>query len=107
MGLKDQQLALRWVNEHIEHFGGDPNEITVFGQSAGGASTHLHVLMDLSEGLFRRAIPMSGTADNLWAINPQLEQMLPMFALGNYGESYSRNMSILNNTFSKTIRQNH
>lgn len=82
MGLKDQQLALRWLKQHITHFGGDPEQITLFGQSAGGASTHLHVLMDSSAGLFRRAIVMSGSAGNYWAVQPESEQMLPMFALG-------------------------
>lgn len=50
MGLKDQLMAFRWVKENIEFFGGDPNNITVFGQSAGASSIHLHNLSPLSEG---------------------------------------------------------
>lgn len=82
MGLKDQQLAMRWVKEHIQNFGGDPEQITLFGQSAGGASAHLHVLMESSAGLFRRAIVMSGAAGNFWAVQAKTQQMLQMYALG-------------------------
>lgn len=66
-GLKDQHHALVWVKENIERFGGDPENITVFGESAGGASAHLHCLSPWSKGLFRRAILMSGNAFNAWA----------------------------------------
>lgn len=69
MGLKDQQLALKWVNVNIHLFGGDKNLITVFGHSAGSASTHYQVIAPSSEGLFRRAISMSGTASHSWAIH--------------------------------------
>lgn len=82
MGLKDQQLALRWVNEHIEHFGGDSKQITIYGESAGAASVHFHILMESSAGLFQRAIVSSGSAANIWATQPKAEQLLPMFQLG-------------------------
>ncbi|XP_011306600.1 venom carboxylesterase-6 [Fopius arisanus] len=66
MGLKDQSLALRWVHENIESFGGDPNRITIGGVSAGGASTHYHYLSPMSRGLFQGGISVSGTALDCW-----------------------------------------
>ncbi|KAL7646027.1 UNVERIFIED_CONTAM: hypothetical protein RMT77_002928 [Armadillidium vulgare] len=69
MGLKDQQLALKWVKGNIESFGGDSNSITIFGESAGGASVHYQVLSPGSKGLFNRAIIQSGTALCPWASN--------------------------------------
>ncbi|XP_013146991.1 PREDICTED: juvenile hormone esterase-like isoform X2 [Papilio polytes] len=68
-GLKDQVAALRWVKKNIGSFGGDPDNVTVFGESAGGASTALHVLSPLSHGLFRRAIPMSGVPFCDWSVS--------------------------------------
>ncbi|EDW02571.1 GH22069 [Drosophila grimshawi] len=62
MGLKDQRLALQWVQQHIESFGGDPQLVTIFGHSAGGISTHLHMLSPNSKGLFHGAMSLSGTA---------------------------------------------
>lgn len=62
-GLKDQQLALRWVQRNVKAFGGDPRRVTIFGQSAGGIATHLHMLSSKSEGLFQHVISMSGTAN--------------------------------------------
>lgn len=61
-GLKDQNLALKWIKENIENFGGNPNSITIFGASAGGASAQMHMMSPLSRGLFNRAICMSGLA---------------------------------------------
>lgn len=52
MGLKDQNMALRWVKEHIHAFNGNPEEITLTGLSAGGVSVHYHYLSPLSKGLF-------------------------------------------------------
>lgn len=60
-GLKDQRLAIEFIKNNIMKFGGNPNLITVFGQSAGGVSTHLQMLATPSyKKLFQRAIVMSG-----------------------------------------------
>jgi para-nitrobenzyl esterase len=61
-GLMDQILALRWLRQNIANFGGDPDNITVFGQSAGATDTVLLMISDLSKGLFQRAIAESGTS---------------------------------------------
>jgi para-nitrobenzyl esterase len=60
-GILDQIAALRWVQRNIAAFGGDPGNVTIFGQSAGGGSVVSHLVSPLSEGLFHRAIIQSGT----------------------------------------------
>ncbi|CAG9858055.1 unnamed protein product [Phyllotreta striolata] len=70
MGLKDQQLALKWVQKNIHLFGGDPKKVTIMGQSAGSASVTFQLLSPGSAGLFRGAIGCSGSALNDWAIQP-------------------------------------
>ncbi|XP_074527856.1 neuroligin-2b isoform X2 [Halichoeres trimaculatus] len=68
-GLLDQIQALRWLNENIGHFGGDPERITIFGSGAGAACVNLLILSHHSEGLFQRAIAQSGSAISSWAVN--------------------------------------
>lgn len=60
-GLKDICMALRWVKENIANFNGDPNNVTIWGQSAGGIATHLLLISPLAKGLFQKAIIQSGT----------------------------------------------
>lgn len=71
-GLKDQTFALKWIQRNIEKFGGDPEKVTICGESAGGASVHYHMISELSRDLFHRAIPMSGVAfNNGWTLHPR------------------------------------
>ncbi|XP_015788758.1 uncharacterized protein LOC107365717 [Tetranychus urticae] len=60
LGLWDQNLALQWVNQNIHLFGGDPNKVTIFGQSAGSMSVAYQILSPHSRGLFKGAIMESG-----------------------------------------------
>nr|XP_018917733.1 PREDICTED: esterase FE4-like [Bemisia tabaci] len=61
LGLKDQALAIKWVHENIEYFGGNPDLVTLFGESAGAMSAHLNLLSPLNKGLIHRVISMSGS----------------------------------------------
>lgn len=66
-GLKDQNLVLRWIRENIAAFGGDPDSVTIFGESAGGASGTYHMMSPMSKGLFHRVISQSGVNLDAWA----------------------------------------
>ena len=71
-GLMDQQLALRWVQQNIAAFGGDPGNVTIFGQSAGGLSVLANMASPHAGGLFHKAIVQSGA----------YELVLPPLAIG-------------------------
>ncbi|XP_075216251.1 juvenile hormone esterase-like [Lycorma delicatula] len=92
-GLKDQVLALRWVQKNINHFGGDPNQVTIAGYSAGSRSVLLHMLSPMSRGLFQRVIAMSSGATNPWAVtkNP-LERATKLSRLFNCTTENTKDM---------------
>ncbi|XP_073975346.1 venom carboxylesterase-6-like isoform X1 [Rhodnius prolixus] len=70
MGMKDQVMALVWVRKNIANFGGDPDQVTLIGESAGGASAHYHMYSPMSRGLFHKAVSQSGTAVSCWVTVP-------------------------------------
>ncbi|KAJ0057762.1 hypothetical protein NL108_017622, partial [Boleophthalmus pectinirostris] len=72
-GLWDQQAAIAWVHRNIRSFGGNPSNITLFGESAGGASVSFQTLTPHNKGLIRRAISQSGVALCPWGVieNPR------------------------------------
>ena len=65
-GFLDQRAALAWVRDHIAAFGGDPNNLAIAGQSAGGHSVSLHMVSPGSAGYFNRAIIQSSYASTRW-----------------------------------------
>ncbi|KAI0767254.1 alpha/beta-hydrolase [Fomes fomentarius] len=74
-GFYDQIQALKWIQQHIDAFGGDPRKVTINGQSAGGASVELHLVSHGSQGLFSQAIAQSVYRTPL----PLPEQQVPAF----------------------------
>ncbi|CAH2233125.1 jg13989 [Pararge aegeria aegeria] len=67
-GMKDQVAALRWIKNNIAQFGGDPNCVTLLGESSGASSVTYHMFSPMSTGLFHRVIAESGVCTNDWAI---------------------------------------
>ncbi|CAG2109096.1 unnamed protein product [Medioppia subpectinata] len=61
-GLWDQAMAMNWTQQYIAHFGGNPNDITVFGESAGAVSIGAHIISNVTNGYFNKAILQSGSA---------------------------------------------
>ncbi|KFB40837.1 AGAP011509-PA-like protein [Anopheles sinensis] len=66
-GLKDQTTLLQWVQRYIRHFGGDPQQVTFAGQSAGAGSVTHHLYIEQSRGLFHRMIALSGSMLGSWS----------------------------------------
>ncbi|XP_049851859.1 esterase FE4-like [Schistocerca gregaria] len=97
LGMKDQVLALKWIKQNIRAFGGNPDEVTISGQSSGGSAVHYHVLSPLSKGLFKRAIAQSGSALSPWAFTTNATDRTFRYAsyLGFIGETTSELMEFL------------
>jgi para-nitrobenzyl esterase len=82
-GVADQIMGLRWVRENIRGFGGDPDNITICGESAGGTAVYDMLAAPSARGLFRRAIAMSGLADD--TVHPRQNRLNMELFLGKMG----------------------
>lgn len=84
-GMKDQVALLKWVKNNIAAFGGNPEDVTVAGYSAGAAAVELLILSESSQGLFHKAILESGSALSVWALQTDPIAMARNYAkLHNY-----------------------
>ncbi|XP_055324324.1 esterase B1-like [Sitodiplosis mosellana] len=79
-GLKDQRLAMQWVQQNIGKFGGNANNITLFGESAGAACVHIHTLSANSRKYFHKAICQSGNAIMEWVMQSKAEEKSKILA---------------------------
>jgi para-nitrobenzyl esterase len=79
-GLGDQQLALKWVRDNILAFGGDPRNVTLFGESAGSQDTCLQLVSPGAKGLFHRAISQSGGCTTFRKLRAEAESQSSDFA---------------------------
>ncbi|KAH8264049.1 hypothetical protein KR038_001812, partial [Drosophila bunnanda] len=86
-GFKDQVMALRWVSQNIAQFNGDPQNVTLMGESAGGASVHAMMTTEQTRGLFHKAIMQSGSMFCEWANEPRGQWAYRLACLIGYSGS--------------------
>ena len=88
VGMLDIVKALEWVRDNIANFGGDPGNVTIFGQSGGGGKVSTLMAMPSAKGLFHKAIVQSGSITNL--MNPKYSRRIGAATVANLGISPSK-----------------
>jgi len=83
VGALDMVAALEWVKENIAHFGGDPENVTIMGQSGGGAKVCVLAAMPQAKGMFHKGVPLSGSA--VQAMDQEMSQKLGEYVLKEAG----------------------
>ncbi|XP_046608887.1 juvenile hormone esterase-like, partial [Neodiprion virginianus] len=96
-GLKDVVQALKWIQDNVQYFGGDANQVTLFGSSSGSIMVHMLALSSLTGGLFHRYITQSGTALTTDAMVPTSVSSNRATRLGQYLACPTNSSSILVN----------
>jgi para-nitrobenzyl esterase len=94
-GILDQQFALRWVRRNIAAFGGDPERVTIFGESAGGRSVYSNLASPTAAGLFQGAIAESGAYD---AFQDYFSSTLPLATAEAQGTTFAASVGCGNQT---------
>lgn len=93
-GLKDQVMALKWVNKNIEYFGGDPKSVTLMGHDAGAMAAQYLMMSKQANGLFKKAIIRSGSALSPWALTenprPQFREFASLMGISRSSKRNTR-----------------
>ena len=101
LGMMDIVKALEWVRDNIANFGGDPSNVTIFGQSGGGGKVSTLMAMPSAKGLFQKAIVESGSITNL--LTPKYSRRIGAATVANLGLNPSRIEDIANIPYDKLL----
>nr|XP_039252764.1 crystal protein-like [Styela clava] len=105
-GLKDQQLALEWVQENIENFGGDKTRVTIFGDSAGAQSVMFHTLSPISKNLYTNSIQQSNPAAySFYYPSPEMSLRITNRLLQSLGCTGDERACLINSSAQHIINQ--